>query len=240
MVEKKSLTICIPLFNEEEVVEELEKNLTLLYENLKNFYIVHFLLVNDGSSDSTLSKLNIFFKEKENFFILNHEVNKNLGGFLKTSINYSSTDYIAFLDSDSTFDPQLIKPMLEIAIERKIDIVNASHLHPSGSTLGVPYWRKFISIVANTVYRLILNVKIYTFTSILKIYKLEKIKDIDIQYNGFVAVTELFVKGVLKNLTYLEYPCTLTTRIKGSSKIKFRKTIITHIKFMWNLVQKKF
>ena len=68
MVEKKSLTICIPLFNEEEVVEELEKNLTLLYENLKNFYIVHFLLVNDGSSDSTLSKLNIFLKKKKIFY----------------------------------------------------------------------------------------------------------------------------------------------------------------------------
>ena len=231
MIKRKSITICIPLFNEEEVIEQLSKNLTNLNSNIQHIADTEFLLVDDGSQDNTYNKLNEYFSNKSNFNIVQHKKNLNLDGFLKTSIEWSSTDYITFLDSDSTFDPQLIIPMLEI-INQGFDIVNGSHLHPNGSTVGVTFFRKQISIVANTIYRLILNKKIYTFTSILKMYKLTKIKNIDIEYKGFVAVTELLIKCLLEGNKFYDFPCTLSTRNKGESKINYAATITTHLKFM--------
>ena len=238
MENKKSITVCVPLYNEEDVVEQLSNKLKKLDKNLDGIVNSKFLLVDDGSVDNTYQELNEHFSNINNFQILQHKNNLNLDGFLKTVISNSSSDYITFLDSDSTFDPELIIPMLEISMSG-VDVVNASHLHPKGGTVGVTFFRKGISIVANSIYRKLLSVDVYTFTSILKIYKLEKIKTIEIESKGFVAVTELLVKSLLNNYSYVDFPCILTTREEGSSKIKFSKTIIAHLKFMIYLIKKK-
>jgi dolichol-phosphate mannosyltransferase len=234
-----SLTVCVPLFNEEEVVDDLSVNLTKLNNDLNNKAVLNFLLIDDGSEDSTFDKLNYYFSELENFFILQHDSNLNLGGFLKSSINFATTDYITFLDSDCTFDPQLIVPMLEI-IENGYDVVNASHLHPKGDTKNVIPWRILISKIANTIYRFLLRKKVYSFTSIFKMYRLEKIKKINIEFYGFVAVTELFVKCLLLDAKYYEFPCSLTTRNKGVSKLRYSETIRVHLSLIIKILRKKF
>jgi len=234
-----SLTVCVPLFNEEEVVDDLSVNLTKLNNDLNNKAVLNFLLIDDGSEDSTFDKLNYYFSELENFFILQHDSNLNLGGFLKSSINFATTDYITFLDSDCTFDPQMIVPMLEI-IENGYDVVNASHLHPKGDTKNVTPWRILISKIANTIYRFLLRKKVYSFTSIFKMYRLEKIKKINIEFYGFVAVTELFVKCLLLDAKYYEFPCSLTTRNKGVSKLRYSETIRVHLSLIIKILRKKF
>ena len=234
-----SLTVCVPLFNEEDVVEDLSVNLTKLNNDLNNKAVLNFLLIDDGSEDSTFDKLNYYFSELKNFFILQHDSNLNLGGFLKSSINFATTDYITFLDSDCTFDPQLIVPMLEI-IENGYDVVNASHLHPKGDIKNVIPWRILISKFANTIYRILLRKKVYSFTSIFKMYRLKKIKNINIELYGFVAVTELFVKCLLLDAKYYEFPCSLTTRNKGVSKLRYIETIGVHLRFIIKILRKKF
>lgn len=234
-----SLTVCVPLFNEEDVVDDLSVNLTKLNNDLNNKAVLNFLLIDDGSEDSTFDKLNYYFSELENFFILQHDSNLNLGGFLKSSINFATTDYITFLDSDCTFDPQMIVPMLEI-IENGYDVVNASHLHPKGDTKNVILWRILISKIANTIYRILLRKKVYSFTSIFKMYRLEKIKKINIEFYGFVAVTELFVKCLLLDAKYYEFPCSLTTRNKGVSKLRYSETIRVHLSLIIKILRKKF
>ncbi len=234
-----SLTVCVPLYNEEDIVEELSVHLKKLNKDLYNKADVTFLLIDDGSKDTTFDKLNYYFSDLKNFVILEHDSNLNLGGFLKSSITFATTEYITFLDSDSTFDPQLVIPMLEI-IEKGYDVVNASHLHPKGDTKNVILWRILISRVANTIYRIILRKKVYSFTSIFKMYKLEKIKTIDLELYGFVAVCELFVKCLLLDSKYYELPCSLTTRNKGVSKLRYKDTISAHLYFIFRILRNKY
>ena len=181
MNELKSITICVPLFNEEELVYELFENLENLHSKISDQYIVNFLLIDDGSEDSTFTELKKYFNRLSYYKIIRHDTNLNLGGFLKTSIDNASTDFIGFLDSDSTFDPLLIDPMLDI-IKNDFDIVSASPYHPRGKTEGVGAMRKLISKTANGIYSFILKEDIYTFTSLLKIYRVEKVKNIKIEH----------------------------------------------------------
>lgn len=233
-----SLTICVPLYNEENIIEELSENLKKLNKDLENIANATFLLVDDGSKDSTFVNLNYYFSKLENFVIVKHNSNLNLGGFLETAISSTNTEYIVFLDSDSTFDPQLVIPMLEI-IEKGYDVVNASHLHPKGNTKDVVLWRIIVSKIANLIYRIILNKKVYSFTSICKLYRVEKIKNIKLEFYGFVAVTELFIKCLLLNAKYFELPCSLTTRKKGESKLRYSKTIPSHLKLIFRILKIK-
>ena len=55
MNELKSITICVPLFNEEELVYELFENLENLHSKISDQYIVNFLL-DDGSVEVVLSQ----------------------------------------------------------------------------------------------------------------------------------------------------------------------------------------
>ena len=120
-------------------------------------------------------------------------------------------------------------------IEEGYEIVNASPWHPDGEVIGLSKFREFISKSANFIYRLILRKKIYTSSSICKIYKFDCIKDIKITNDGFVAVTELFSKALLKNNKFFEFPCLLTVRQYGSSKINITNTFFEHIKYMIKL-----
>ena len=57
--------------------------------------------------------------------------------------------------------------------------------------------------------------------------------------SGFVSVAELFVKSVQAGSSVKEFPCTLSIRQLGESKINIVNSIVNHIKFITQLLTKK-
>ena len=165
--------------------------------------------------------------------------NLNLNGFLTTSISECNTDYIVYLDSDCTFEPKYIVDMINLLLDKNVDIVNGSPYHPKGEVLGVKKGRLLISYAANKLYGLMLSKNIYTYTSIFKLYKTSLIKNIKIETKGFVSVTELFVKSIMLKAKVAELPCELKLRVHGDSKINILNSIIHHLKFMVYILFKK-
>lgn len=232
----ESLTIAIPFFNEEEVIANLYNKLNDVLHSLAEDREVHLLLINDGSTDKTEELLDNFFAGLDNCEILKHDQNRNLDGFLKSCIENCKTDLIVFLDSDCTFKPSLIIDMLML-LDENTDIVNGSPYHPSGSVAGVNKARLSLSFFSNYLYKKITKKDVYTFTSILKLYRLESIKVIKLETKGFVAVTELFIKALKNGALHKEFPCTLTIREEGVSKIRIFRSILNHLKFMFQLIK---
>ena len=127
-----NLDIAVPLFNEEESVENLYNEILPILMALKDREIESkLLLVNDGSSDKTLEKLEEFFANVPNAKIINHRKNENLGGFLRTVQKEMKSEFVVFLDSDCTFDPKLILDMVDIRLDG-VDGINGSPYHPKG------------------------------------------------------------------------------------------------------------
>ena len=238
-VKIKSLDIAVPLFNEEESVENLYIEFLPILKALNDQKIeTKLLLFNDGSSDKTLEKLNYFFTNVQNAKIINQDENQNLGGFLRTIQNEIESQFVVFLDSDCTFNPKLILDMIKMNIE-DVDVINGSPYHPQGVIDGVKPSRLIISKTANYIYRILITKNVYTFTSIFKMYRSEKIKNIDIKFNDFVAVTELFIKTIKQGSKVIEFPTTLSIRQTGESKIRILQSIVNHIKLMTLLLIKK-
>jgi len=232
-----SLTIAVPLYNEEEGVLNLYEVLAPIVEKLRLSRMVEILLVNDGSTDNTKDLLVKYFSNLPNLKIINHKNNLNLGGFLNTTIKNCNTDLVVFLDSDCTFHPKYIFGMLEL-MNSDLDIINGSPYHPDGKIDGVNKIRLLISYLCNLIYRKITKVETYTFTSIFKMYRLEAIKNIQIENKGFVSVAELFIKSAQQGASVKEFPCTLSIRQLGESKIQIVSSIIDHLKFITQLLRK--
>tara|TARA_B100001996_G_C18671087_1_gene596770 strand:+ start:3580 stop:4290 length:711 start_codon:yes stop_codon:yes gene_type:complete len=234
---KDSLTIAVPLYNEEDGVLNLYEVLAPIVEKLRLSRMVEILLVNDGSTDNTKDLLVKYFSNLPNLKIINHKNNLNLGGFLNTTIKNCNTELVVFLDSDCTFHPKYIFEMLEL-MDSDLDIVNGSPYHPGGKIDGVNKIRLLISYSCNLIYRKITKVEAYTFTSIFKMYRLKAIKNIQIENKGFVSVAELFIKSAQQGASVKEFPCTLSIRQLGESKIRIVSSIIDHLKLIVQLLRK--
>lgn len=232
-----SLTIAVPLYNEEAGIENLHNELMPVVKEIRKYRDVGILLVNDGSSDNTQDLLEKFFLETKNCKIIKHTSNLNLDGFFRTSIKTCETDLIVFLDSDCTFDPTYIIKMLDL-LDSETDIVNGSPYHPEGGVQGVNKARLALSYFSNSLYRAITRTKLHTFTSIFKLYRLNSIRNIEIQNKGFVSVAEVFIKAINEGSSVKELPCILTIRELGESKIRIFQSIINHIRFMITILKK--
>ncbi len=235
MKTKKTLSIYIPLYNEEEGVKNLSDKLQLIEKELESICSFKIILVDDGSEDNTLTKLHNYFNN-EKFKIISHGENKNLGGFLKTAISDCEADYISFLDSDCSYSPKLLVRMFEKSLEG-FDIVNASPYHPKGNVIGVGKFRLFLSKSINYIYGIILKKKVYTTSSICKIYKTELTKKTSISRENFVAITELFTKSLTLTNSVYEFPCELVPREYGKSKMNLSSNIFDHIKYLVHLIR---
>ena len=235
----ESLSIFIPLYNEEQGVENLANQLTKIEDALSKLCSLNFYLVDDGSTDSTYELLQNYFSNKSNYQIIQHEENKNLGGFLRTSLKYCKSDYIGYLDSDCSYSPELLIKMFKKSLSN-YDIVNASPYHPDGKVVGVDKTRLYLSKIVNSFYGKLIKKNIYTTSSICKIYKFSLIKDIEIRMENFVSITELFIKALQKDSSYIEYPCELKPREYGSSKMNIFSNIFSHISFIFKLKQRNF
>ena len=240
MIKKiQNIDIAIPLYNEENSISNLKEHLIDLEIKLSKLNIQYnIFFVDDGSSDNTYKKLVENFDLNKTHKIIRHEDNLNLNGFLKTMQKEVKSDYVVFLDCDCTFSPVLIVDMLN-NIKEETDIMNGSPYHPEGNIMGVNPIRLVISKIANTVYKYLVDENIYTYTSIFKMYKSTVFKNIKINGIGFVSVAELFIKAILKGAIVQEFPCTLTIRTTGDSKIKIMNSIRSHIKLMGSIIVKK-
>ena len=232
-----SLTVAIPLYNESATIPYLKSRLDLMLEK-SNHNNLKILFVDDGSSDDTFQLLTNHFSSLDNCKIVKHEINQNLNGFLKTVIELCDTEFVVFLDSDCTFDPLNIFEMVEL-VQPNTDIVNGSPYHPQGTVEGVKKGRLLISNGANFIYKLLINKDVYTYTSIFKMYRTAKIKKINLNTPGFVSVSELFIKCILNGAKVVEYPCTLSIRKYGDSKIRIVNSIKNHVQFMSRLFFQK-
>ncbi|WP_411822942.1 glycosyltransferase family 2 protein [Leptospira sp. 'Mane'] len=230
-----SLSIVIPCYNEAEGLKQLENRLNLATKKIPSNFSYEIILVDDGSTDNTLAVMKELFSSNKKFRIVAHEKNLNLGAAIRTGISQSNSEYVIFLDSDCTYDPEYIIPILDELV-KGIDLVTLSPYHPKGEVLGVPPRRLFLSKSLSTIYQIILGKEIYTYTAMVRGYNRKILKEIISEKNDFSAVAEMLLKAILKGYSISEIPAVLSVRKYGQSKMKVLKVIREHLKLVFRLL----
>ena len=120
------LTIIVPTFNEEKVVESFYGQLNDVLEKSGISYEV--LFVNDGSTDNTKSILDSL-KAK----VIHLQRNHGYGGAIKIGIRNSNSDILAIIDCDGTYNPSdLVDLYQNIAHSADYTKVEVSFVRPIG------------------------------------------------------------------------------------------------------------
>ena len=109
----KKVSIVIPVYFNEESLDDLFKELEALEDNLrKRNYLLELVFVDDGSGDNSLGKLIKFKLKRENTKII--KLTRNFGANLasKEGLRHVSGDCFTVLAADLQDSPSLILEML--------------------------------------------------------------------------------------------------------------------------------
>lgn len=101
------VSVIIPAYNCEEYIEQAI--LSCLCQDYENIEIV---VVNDGSTDSTLEKI-IPFADKGNVIVINQS-NQGVSAARNVGMENASGDYVTFLDADDALSPGTISSNIDL------------------------------------------------------------------------------------------------------------------------------
>jgi dolichol-phosphate mannosyltransferase len=242
------LSIIVPCYNEAENIPRLHDELLPVVEKMVGqrwgntpevIGSAEIIFIDDGSRDDTLSRLREYFgietKSELSFKFLRHKTNLGLGAAIRTGFSNASGDVLITVDSDGTYRFAEIPALLSCLISG-VAIVTASPYHPLGGVVGVPTSRLVLSKGSSFLYRILVDWHVHTYTCLFRAYRLEVIKDITFESDGFLAGTEILVKTILKGYRVAELPSVLHRRVYGVSKARIMQTIVSHLRFQWWIV----
>ena len=116
MINKKKLSIIIPVFNVEEYLPKcIESVVNQTYDNLE------ILLINDGSTDNSGVICDNFAHKDERVKVV-HKENGGLSAARNLGLSLATGHYIAFLDSDDYIDSEMYETLVDALENADADI----------------------------------------------------------------------------------------------------------------------
>ncbi|MHC5063267.1 MAG: glycosyltransferase family 2 protein [Planctomycetota bacterium] len=236
---RPALSIVIPLFQEASGVPALAEALFALKKIAHGQRELHFVLVDDGSDDGTGPLLKEHCAEIPDTRILSHAQNRGLCEALFTGSEAATTPYIAWLDSDLSYEPGLCLQLAD-ELDRGADLALASCYHPQGEVEGVSGFRLALSAIASRLYRALCGGGLHTYTCMLRAYRRELLSACKPQRGGFLGVTEVLLRALRAKKRCVEIPAVLRRRRQGQSKMRIFAVGLGHLGLMGAWLLRRF
>ena len=129
---KNKISVIVPVFNGSEYIAETIKSVTdQTYDRWE------LILIDDGSTDNSIEIIKHYVDE-EKIFLLTHSENANKGVSKSRAlgVDFSTGEYIAFLDADDLFYPNKLKEQISlfdkfddiVLTHSKVDILNETDI----------------------------------------------------------------------------------------------------------------
>lgn len=97
-------TIIVPIYNEEDNIGRLEKELSVY---LKNSSVKSCILfVNDGSKDNSQTLIETTCRQNSSFFYISFDQNRGLSAAIKAGIDTAESQFVGYIDADLQTTPE--------------------------------------------------------------------------------------------------------------------------------------
>lgn len=226
--------IIVPMYNEENIAKLSLTTIMSYVRQLPDTFTV--IVVNDGSKDNTEIILRGLFPEysHDQYKVITHPVNRGYGMALKTGISFAigeNYDYVVFMDSDLTNHPKYLKDFYAKMVEG-YDYIKACRYASGAGVIGVPWYRRLISLWGNRVARLLFGLPLHDLTNGFRAVKTAILDKIELTENGFaIIMEELYLSKPLVR-SYAEVPYVLTSRAEGQGKTHFTYDVKTYFAYL--------
>ena len=120
------LSVIAPMFNEEAIIERyLERTIDVLSRNFVNYELI---LIDDGSTDHTISRCLSYIKANKNIRLISFSRNYGHEIASTAGLDHALGDYAILMDTDLQHPPELIPDMVRKAFDG-FDVVCALRIN---------------------------------------------------------------------------------------------------------------
>ncbi len=207
-----SLTVIIPVFNEEACIKKTIQDLSAILET-SDISAFEILVVNDASTDATAREL---AQSDVPYQVITHRRNKGYGASLKTGLRHAQYEHIAIIDADGTYPAQKIPEMYSVYRSHHLDMLVGAR---TGEHVSYPFIKKIPKFFLTRLANYITDTTIPDLNSGLRIFR----KDIAFEFftlypNGFSFTTTITLAMLCRGYEVEYMPIDYFTR-SGKSKI---------------------
>lgn len=206
------LSVIITLLNEED-------NIVPLFDSIRKA-LVHYdyelILIDDGSTDSTVAKIKALADHRTRLISFNRNYGQTAA--MAAGIDHAHGDYIVTMDGDLQNDPSDIPAMLMKLKEEGWDVVAGNRKNRKDGML----WRKIPSRIANRMIRNLTGVFIRDYGCTLKVFKREIALRLGLygELHRFIPILAVLQGGKITDMDVKHH-----ARIHGKSKYGIGRTL---------------
>ncbi|MBN1313500.1 MAG: glycosyltransferase [Anaerolineae bacterium] len=235
--------VVIPTYNEKENVSQII-SATLAEQASIGTFELHVLIADSHSNDGTLQIVEDLASADHRIHLLDVQ-ERGIGVGLYKGFHHAidelAADVLFEMDADFQHNPADIPRFLK-KIDEGYDLVVGSRFAP-GSVNRMPWYRRVLSVGANQVIRVMLNLQALTeITTSFRAFTKELFLKVDPdtvpwQERSFIFVPVFLVRMVEAGADATEIPMTMHPRVRGQSKMIYWKYIRD---IMWFSIKSRF
>jgi glycosyltransferase involved in cell wall biosynthesis len=220
-----TLSVIIPLYNEEENIPLLYEKLNQYLNSLEKEYEI--LFVDDGSTDRTLSILEEIQSKDNKVIVLSLRRNFGQTAAFAAGFDFARGDIVVTMDGDLQNDPADISKLLELIKDH--DLVSGWRKKRKDPFFS----RRLPSLMANWLISNVTGVKLHDYGCSLKAYRRDVIKNLKLygEMHRFIPAVASWYGVRVAEVEVAHHP-----RLKGRSKYGISRTI----KVVLDLITVKF
>jgi glycosyltransferase involved in cell wall biosynthesis len=231
MLKAVDVSFIIPVYNEEENVDDLIAEVNRAGEQLKRSFEI--VIVDDGSKDHTVARMRELLKDYPALRVVRLKRNYGQTAATAAGFRYARGRYIATLDGDLQNDPADVPRLLEMLEQEELDIVSGWRKNRQDKA----FTRKLPSKIANWLIGLSTGVQIHDYGCSLKVYRAEVAKAVPMYGEMHRFIPAL---ASIDGATIKEVPVNHRPRTRGTSKYNLSRTFKVILDLMTVLFFKRF
>ena len=234
MAHFESLTIFYPMWNEEETIERavaaaFEAGEALIEAGEIARYDV--LIIDDASTDATGRIADAMAAADERISVIHHEVNRKLGGTLKTGFENAKGEIVLYTDADLPFDMAEVSKAVRLLRIYEADIVSAYRFDRTGEGAR----RLVYSYVYNHLIQTVFGLRLRDMNFAFKLMRRSLLDNIELRSEGSFIDVELLARAQKLGFTIVQFGVDYFPRTRGISTLSSNAVIFKILREMWEL-----
>jgi len=221
---KLSLSVIVPVYNEQYLVETSLKRLAVL-ENCPDLGRVRVIVVNDASKDGTAMALERFRNNldqsdlnKFEWIFLEHTKNQGKGAAIRTAIAHIDTDLVVIHDADLEYHPGDIAKMVPLFVNEDADAVFGSRFLSSDFRRVLLFRHSLGNQLITLLTNIVTDLNLSDIETCYKMVRADIFKGIPWESDRFGIEPEITVKLAKRKARIFEIPIRYSGRTYAEGK----------------------
>ena len=206
------LSILIPVYNEEETLEEIIEHVQ------KTPFNKELILVDDQSQDRSPAILEELAERYGNMKVIRHEKNQGKGAAIATAMQHFTGDIVLIQDADLEYDPSDYGALLQPILDGHADVVYGSRFL-GGSYSRAHLYHHYLGNKALTVLsNLVTNLNLTDMETCYKVFRADVARKLNLKSKTFAVEPEITCKVAKLKARIYEVPIRYAGRDYAAGK----------------------